>query len=70
MTSQNLKYEKYISCTTGDHLKYYTILVLFLLLAHVLTTRLISRPVVPNHVSIAKLLLPVKLILELTDSQQ
>ena len=28
MTSQNLKCEKYTSCTTGDHFKYYTIFAL------------------------------------------
>ena len=43
MTSQDLKYEKYTSCTTGDHLKYYTILALIRQLARVSTTRLMSR---------------------------
>ena len=43
ITSQNLKYEKCTSCITGDYLKYYTILAMILLLACVLTTRLMSR---------------------------
>ena len=33
MTSQNLKYKKYTSCTIRDHLKYYTIFALEFALA-------------------------------------
>ena len=39
MASQNLNCERYMSCTTGSRLKYYTILALILLLADVLTAR-------------------------------